>query len=542
MKLTVRTKLILGVTIPLFCFVVMLIGSFMVMKGILTGVDNIYHDRLLPLQDLKIISDDYAVLVIDAINKANSGHSTSGQARQKILDSIDRIEEHWNSYQRTNLTAEEIRLVRDAEKLFDNANRRLMEVADYLAGFNGTVAGQLDQYDGPVYEIVDPITDKISELIELQFRVAETDQRLAHDEYDAATLKFSISSFVIIALNLWLGIFIYRSVTIPLHDLRDTINHISENSDLTLRVEIRNEDEIGHTAQAFNEMVNTLANLLGEISSASSRVAAAAEQVSSISEQTSGSMGQQRQETEQATTSMNEMMATVQEVARNAETAAERTAVANQLAVKGRTAVHEAATIIDELAGEISRTASAVRTLESDSQGIGKVLDVIRGIAEQTNLLALNAAIEAARAGEQGRGFAVVADEVRTLAQRTAASTEEIHAMIARLQDGTKQAAEAMDSGQEKMTATVKQASHAEESLQSIVQAASGINDMNTQIASAAEEQRAVTEEVNRAIVNINDGSEQTEQATVHSRQASHELSNLATELNTMVSRFKTRR
>lgn len=256
-------------------------------------------------------------------------------------------------------------------------------------------------------------------------------------------------------------------------------------------------------------------------------------------EQTSQGVNQQQSETEQVATAVNQMAATVQEVARNASNAANAAHTCDEQAKQGAYVSTEAIGYIDALAREVENAAETIHTLENNSEQIGSVLDVIKSIAEQTNLLALNAAIEAARAGEQGRGFAVVADEVRTLASRTQQSTEEIQTMIEQLQTGAKNAVQVMDTAKVKAGESEEKVEAAAEALAEIAGAISTINDMNTQIASAAEEQNAVTEEINRNITNISHVSHQTAEGAKHTTQVSVELSQLATNLRQMVEQFE---
>jgi methyl-accepting chemotaxis protein len=248
---------------------------------------------------------------------------------------------------------------------------------------------------------------------------------------------------------------------------------------------------------------------------------------------------QQSSEIDQVATAIEEMSATVQEVARNAAAAADAADRANTASSNGNSVVSGVGASIQSLSKEVNQATTIIRELESESDNIGTVIDVIRGIAEQTNLLALNAAIEAARAGEQGRGFAVVADEVRTLASRTQQSTEEIHAMIDRLQQGARNAVNAMQAGQEKSGDSVSKSEEARAALQSIETAVGEINDMNVQIASAAEEQSAVAEEINRNVVAIRDISRQTTAGVQQTAGSSQNLLQVARQLQSLVNEFK---
>jgi methyl-accepting chemotaxis protein len=313
----------------------------------------------------------------------------------------------------------------------------------------------------------------------------------------------------------------------------------SGEGDLTRRLEARSQDEVGSLVGYFNTFIDKLQGIIRELMANTGMVNTAAEELASIAQKSRESMEQQRIDTDQVATASTQMAATVVEVAQHASLAAEAANSANTAAHNGNNVVDETIAIINRLAEDVSQGASAVSQLREDSQKVGSVLDVIRGIAEQTNLLALNAAIEAARAGEQGRGFAVVADEVRTLASRTQESTQEIQTMIEHLQASAGNASEVMQRGILTSDAGVAKAADAGEALNSITQAVDVIRDMNTQIASAAEEQSAVAAEMDKNITNISRASEENTDNSNQLASAGASLSQLATRMQSLVGQFK---
>ncbi len=359
---------------------------------------------------------------------------------------------------------------------------------------------------------------------------------------DQDTTQARITQVTVAVLALLIGMLaawlITRQITQPLADTLAVVRNIAAG-DLTDQRRIERQDEMGALQQGVMGMAATLRELISGIRDSVTQMASAAEQLSAITEQTSVGMNGQKIETDQVATAMHEMSATVQEVARNAEDASQAASDADREARAGDAVVSEAVTQIERLSEEMLRSTEAMAKLESESNRIGSVMDVIKAVADQTNLLALNAAIEAARAGEAGRGFAVVADEVRGLAQRTQKSTEEIEQLVAGLQQGTQQVAAAMQNSHNLTESSVELTRKAGLALTDITAKVSNIQAMNQQIAAAAEEQGAVAEEISRSVINVRDISEQTATASDETAASSVELARLGGELQAMVSRFR---
>jgi aerotaxis receptor len=349
--------------------------------------------------------------------------------------------------------------------------------------------------------------------------------------------------------NPWIGVgVLILALILAQISARAIFKHIHEavhvakkiaGGDLTSPIQIRGNNETAEILQAIKMLQSRLATVMGHIQESATGVASAAAQLAQASNSTHGLMEQQHQETDMVATAMNEMSATVAEVANNTTAAADAAHKASHKAREGRMVVRHSVTGIRELANGVGEAAQTIIQLETESANIGKILDVIRGIAGQTNLLALNAAIEAARAGEQGRGFAVVADEVRALAQRTQESTQEIQDMIVRLQQGARSAVSMMQRGQDQAEQSVLAANETDQSLDSITQSVELINDMNDQIATAAEEQSAVVEEMNRNVESIRHLSVQTLQSTDGVVGATSHLEDLAGRLMGLVHQYK---
>ena len=331
-----------------------------------------------------------------------------------------------------------------------------------------------------------------------------------------------------------------RSINKSISEVADSLEEIaSGEGDLTRRLSTASTDAIGRLVKSFNTFMDKLQAIITDVAGSTNQLAAAANEMSAISQQGKECVTRQHAQTEQVATAIGELTSSVNEVAHNALAAAEAARKANDEARSGSGVVQNTLAAINNLANEVESAAEVIKQLEADSENIGGVLEVIRGISEQTNLLALNAAIEAARAGEQGRGFAVVADEVRTLASRTNESTKEIQVMIERLQSGTRHAVEVMGKGHQQAEVSVQQAAKAGQSLEVITGSIATINDMNGQISSSAKEQGEVANEIKQNVEAISGIGERTSQGAQRAAAASREMAQLASHLQELVSQFR---
>ncbi|WP_185266979.1 methyl-accepting chemotaxis protein [Halopseudomonas xiamenensis] len=343
---------------------------------------------------------------------------------------------------------------------------------------------------------------------------------------------------VILLLIVWLYLGFYMATRRTIEELSATMRQVAAG-DMTGRVKVTSRDELGNLAGEFNGSIERIQGLIRHVSQTSGQVSDQSRQVVGISAESSQAVEAQRSQIEQVATAMNEMAATSQEVARSAALAVTNAEQVNNETANGRRMVESSVDGIEKLAGEIENSVKVINNLAEDSASISRVLDVIKGVAEQTNLLALNAAIEAARAGEQGRGFAVVADEVRTLAQRTQQSTQEIEQMIARLQDGVGAAVKAMGSSHSMTGEAVDSSLKVQSALDNILRAVTQIVDQSQQIAAAAEQQTAVSHDIDQNIVQINQSGERTADGARRTEQASGRMGELVSELQKIISAFR---
>jgi len=413
----------------------------------------------------------------------------------------------------------------------------LDEISNHIRNFSG----KLNEYTGL-------LTREQQVYGQMRARAEQVVQRVdqAYAEQDAAMLaQLKANSLRILAcaalallVGLAAAVLITRAIISPLKRVIDAAKRIAEG-DLSTTLEVRGSDEIGQLMRAMQQMSVSLSHIVSGLQAGIEQIAGSARSLSSVTEQTHAQVSSQQQETEQVATAMNQMTATVHDVARNAAEAAQAVATADSKVANGHAVVRQTLERIEQLSISSNSASQGIQNLSQDIQKIDVVLGVIKSVAEQTNLLALNAAIEAARAGEQGRGFAVVADEVRALAQRTQQSTAEIEQLVGVLQQGAQTSVAQIQSSGELVKLTVSDALQTESALGSIAAAVSVIQQMNQQIATAAEQQSAVAEEINRSVTSIRGSADQSSLAMDGTNAASSELASLSKQLQGMVGHFK---
>lgn len=534
-------RLSFSFAIPLVLMLLLAITGLLAMNSMNQGLKTVYLDRVVPLKGLKNIADLYAVSVIDAVNKADAGLLSSQQALEQVQRAQQQITAQWTSYMATRLTAEEQQLATQASALFKAADADIMQLVLFLQQQPGDLSGALQDFNGPLYRSIDPISEKITELVNLQLQVAETEFLASEQLYSKEVWLISILTFVAMV----------AAVAAASWIVRHTLGHLGGEpeyaamivrkvaaGELDIQIELKQQDN-SSLLHHLRTMVAQLSGIVGELKLASTALDQAADELAVSSEKTTDQLILQHQEIEMVSTAMNEMSCSVADVAQNAVNAAQKTSETETNLKLSDEVMAKTIASIEALSKDVSQTTSVIQQLSAQSAEIGQVVEVIRGVAEQTNLLALNAAIEAARAGEQGRGFAVVADEVRTLASRTQDSTQMIQAMISRLHDGVQATVNAMSGSQKQAGNTVGFAAGALESFSKIKGFVALLNQMNEQIASAAEQQSIVAEDINRNVMQIKGATELTASAADQVARSSLELKQIASRLSGHVNYFR---
>jgi methyl-accepting chemotaxis protein len=466
---------------------------------------------------------------------ANSDPGSHRKSQGVIGEERSAWQQHLTEYRAHTDSAKELARLAEVSDLFNDYQRVLDQAIVSID------AGQVDQAVAQINSELSAIGRKLDSALEgmitLNQQGADEAVKEATRVYDQS--QTIVASIIVLSLllTLILAWALTRSIVRPISEALSVAQTIA-GGNLTAHITHQGRDEPAQLLTALSTMQQNLRSTIRGISESSQQLASAAEEMSSVMEQSTRSLQAQNDEIELAATAVTEMSAAVDEVASNAVSTSEASRASDADSQHGHRQVSETIESIQGLVDEVMDASTQAQGLADQAQDISKVLEVIRGIAGQTNLLALNAAIEAARAGEAGRGFAVVADEVRSLAQRTQDSTQEIEQMISSIQTGTQQTVGAMQNSATQAEQTLQRASGAGQALEKITAAISQINQRNLVIASAAEQQSLVAREVDRSLVNIRDLSTQTAAGATQTSAASQELSRLAVDLNALVTRF----
>jgi methyl-accepting chemotaxis protein len=529
-QLKVRTRLI-GLSVIPLCFLVFVsLVSIYDMRILATGVQSLYQDRVTPLQQIKVVSDAYAVTIVDTMHKHRAGLLDVAQASSQIRQASDTAQRAWQAYHQTKMTGQELQLVQAADPWIAKWQQQLQ---GYLQAIDdgSVLAVPNAEFQQQMYGVADPLSTALAALIQLQLDESLTFTTEAQQSYSGTMQLFSALMVIMVVALSVMALLIYRSIQQPLRDLRQVINDVGQHSDLRLRVKITGRDEIAEAAESFNQTISRVQAFFTELGSAVHMLASASEEMSSISAQVSDTAFAQEQQANLIATAINQMSAAIQEVASSAQATSVQAGEADAKTRQGYDKVAQNVSAIAQLSDSIGSASTVITELNGETDKISQVLLVIQNIAAQTNLLALNAAIEAARAGEAGRGFAVVADEVRTLATNTQKATESIRSMIDKLQGAAREAVNAMAQSQQYAGNSVLNAQQAGDVLEEIRNAVSTIVDMNVQISAATEQQTVVAEDINKNITEFSGSISEVSHSARHSAEASGALAELAAKL-----------
>jgi methyl-accepting chemotaxis protein len=533
--MSIRTRLWILVACPLTAMLILSLIAVLGVHSMSQTTDNVNEKNVQRIAVLNNISALYAVNIIDAVNKAHVGLITREEALRSVSDAQVNAAAQWSKYLRHPMSSVEHSFSASVKELMKSVDDVLSDIKIELSTNNSSLESAVHR----LYGKVDPLSNAIAKIVDYQLRTSDKHVLYLHDlSTELMSVLLAISSLTFVSFSL-MGWWISSGIITPLSNLRVALSRLRKEQDLTVVVPITREDEIGLVANDLNEMVSYFKKLIKDMHGIAENLSTGADELNALGMITAKKMALQCLETEQNAAAMNEMSATVNEIAKNTNDAAIAARHAETKAEDGQLRVKDTIRHMCLLSNKLSETSKVLQSLATESENINQVMGVIRSIAEQTNLLALNAAIEAARAGEQGRGFAVVADEVRVLAQRTQKSTGEIEATVNRLQSNTNLAVESMEQGISEVERTNTLILNCGSSLANIVRAIEELNSLNVQVASAAEEQSKVTAEMNRSMVNISDIVAHTSESTRDVSLKYQSLDNMAKLIKKQVEHFK---
>lgn len=523
-----------------------LLGQAQVMIKLIASQSGLSQDSQRDVRVLAELLTSVTPVITAALGEGRAvGSYTFGQgylnsdASNKLDDLLLELEKQQAQYgaQLQDVLGGSAAALRELEA-YTQASRESLQASSDIVQDQVIMAEALDRPWDEFYDLISAEMAKTYALNDAILAFLDDELELRLEEKRLLMTLLLAALAVVFLLVVYLYSAFYMSTRATLRSLGATMDRVAAG-DMTARFKVQSRDELGELGQVFNDTVAKIRELIERVGQTVGEVERQASRVQTVSADSNQTVSEQRGQIEQVATAMNEMSATAQGVATSAEAAVGSAESVNQETVNGRGLVAAQVGGIERLAAEIEQSVIVINQLASDSKAISQVLDVIKGVAEQTNLLALNAAIEAARAGEQGRGFAVVADEVRNLAKRTQQSTEEIEQMIGRLQGGVGAAVKTMHSSHAMAEDTVGRSAQVQQALENILAAVGVIVDQNQQIAAAAEEQTAVAHDIDRNIVAINEAGQRTAEGAGHTEQASRELTELVGRLQQLIGAFR---
>jgi methyl-accepting chemotaxis protein len=538
--LGLRTKICLPFALSAIALLIIGLLSTLTFRDLVSDTDDIANNSLPAISEvLNADRDLYQALVaqnnlVDAAALGQTTESHLAEFNENAQQALDRMSSAVTRLQGTGIAGKVAG--------FEAAYQRWMQAAEQSMALAESGARQAAQ--SALKGDSQTSFDELRSFFDVAGAHADEQAKLSATHASEEALSRSViilgASILTVLVCVALFIIFLRLIVNSIGTLKKQLDNIAEGEgDLTQRVPVETNDDLGQLATSFNQVLANLQSMVGSIQTLSENLGKGATQLSTAARDNNDGINRQNDLISMVATAINEMQSAIEEVAGNASRAADVTRHAQETSEKGGRIIHDSSAQVQTLAEQILKAVEVIRKLSEDSKNITSVLEVIRGVAEQTNLLALNAAIEAARAGEQGRGFAVVADEVRTLAQRTQQSTEDIQRMITTLQTGVSDIVSVMETGSEQAGETERLATEAEKELKTILESMNDIMDVNASVASATEEQTQVVEEINRNIVNINELASESSRRSERINDISATLDSYAASLRQQTGRFK---
>ncbi|TQV87727.1 methyl-accepting chemotaxis protein [Aliikangiella coralliicola] len=533
----VRSKLLILSLVPLIIFSAIVLGGVILTNQTNQNAQQVMETRLKQTQQLNTIVRSLTHQVIDTAHKARSGMLLWNDAKQNVLAGQAAIEKNWQLFSQSKLTEVERKTLKESSLLYQTTLETVNKLSDYIDQESSYSMGNF--VDLELYTTLDPFLTKLDELANLQEQLANQEILSNSQESTRANQLFLAATAIVALLVIFLGISIYQSINAPLSILKDTMFEVEKSSDLGLRAEINSQDEFREIGRSFNSMMDKIVELVSSVSETGKALDVAADKMLDACTGAKSQATSTQQELSSAATAVEQITQSAESIQSYTKNTALATQKADDHVSTNFATIQLVIQKIEALAEVINQSAEQVNVLREHGQQIDSILSVIKSVADQTNLLALNAAIEAARAGEQGRGFAVVADEVRSLAQRTQESTQEIESVIASIREATETAAVQMHNNATEANQSAATIRKTDETLQLIVESFSTIMKQNNSINDSFSEQTSAVRSINNTVHEIYSLSEKSSNTANVALSGANEVSHLSSELKQAFSQFR---